>query len=173
MRIVSKWKDYYDFISHQFGADKDCTYIRGPLKLTTVLISVNLDDVSTGCVATNFDGPTLATSILIAGLHAIPLIGEEYVGHNQFEVYSDAKHGHLMRQFHCLRRNNDGEPDSPRLPSLAQIKVLIQAVGMPVFRFKQIRKTWPHGYGAAVVWEVDVDEKVPILKDCGIPAVVS
>jgi len=35
MRIRSKWKDYYDFVSHKFGADPDVLYERKALKQTS------------------------------------------------------------------------------------------------------------------------------------------
>src|SRR5277367_6388023 len=31
MKIVSRFKDYYDHISHRFGSDPDCVYTRKPL----------------------------------------------------------------------------------------------------------------------------------------------
>ena len=46
MRIQSRFKDYYDFISHQFGSDPSCVYVREPFK--TVDIEFSLDQTRGG-----------------------------------------------------------------------------------------------------------------------------
>lgn len=169
MRIQSKWVDYYDFISHRYGQDPLCTYVRGPLRdwYFDLPSDASLKGVRVGQTKV---GVYRSLSILVAGLHAIPLIGHEYASPPRFEPFRE-EHVPLLHMRYDLDAGRE-VPAAPVLPSEEQLRAMIRAVGAPVFRVSRVDRAFPRGYKHQAVWRVFVDTHVPILKNCGIPSLV-
>lgn len=173
MRIVSKIKDYYDHVGHRYGSDPGCTYVRGLFQETDF-------DLARGeTPGALFLGKlhradllNLDLSMIVAGLHAFPVIGNEYGSPATFEVFDEGRHGHMLATLREVGSRGDA-PQRPQVPGEAALKNLIRAVGAPVFRIRLVDMHWPKGWQREGCWRVRVDQKVPILQDCGVASLVS
>lgn len=164
MRIQSKFKDYYDFISHRYGSDPGCTYLRGK-------IDVNGVDWSKFPLGSAFCS-TLAKSVsdyemefVVAGPHVVPILCRQVAvygcdpndrRYQEIATPLRPAHGHLLIQ----GMSNRPASAFPRELSKSALEDLIRLVGHPVFRVRDRAK-----YGTIVV-----AENTPILKDIGFPS---
>lgn len=165
MRIQSRFRDYYDFISHRFGQQPDVVYVRDKIKETNILFPSGRAGRVLPDVKRMFrDDVRGHIDFVVAAQRVIPL----YVVHDQtFDVetnqYNPAtvtyewlgpQHRRLVKDFHeDVFARLLARPPSPRLPDL------IRAVGAPVFYVTDQQ-------GDHIV----VAERVPVLKDLGFPA---
>lgn len=166
MKIQSRFKDYYDHISHRYGADPDCVYIREPLKLSSIKWENRahfFDDTllrPSGSrrarerrkddeIRALVDGYRI--EFVIAGPRVTTFL--HHYGHRRetIEVLGE-KHAHLLMK--------DWRTDKPLYPTVAQgkkLEDLIRLVGAPVF----------------MVRNGTLDERIPVLADLGFAAIVS
>lgn len=174
MRIQSKFRDFYDYVGHRYGTDPGCLYLRGPLRQTSFDMPRGQTPGALDLGETRREASGLRSldmSMIVAGLHAIPVIGNEYGSPPTFEAYQDDKHLHLLAK-HRELGSPDPVPQRPKIPSEDAVKRMIRAVGAPVFRIRRVDLHWPSGWQHESCWRIHVDERVPILKDCGVPALV-
>ncbi len=168
MRIQSKFKDYYDYISHRFGADPDVLYIRDRVPRTVVEWS----DEETLCdtIKQPYDLSTQTSRsirFLIAGPHTLALLDTHVSGDDRrlpgdwTEPLSPAHDG-------LLRTDWRGRvPVRPQLPSGALLEDLIRLVGAPVFVVDSGLDRTSSGRR-----RLQIEDHVPILQDLGLPALV-
>lgn len=163
MKIQSRFKDYYDFISHKFGADPNCVYVREPLKE----ISVEWPKVAESQRFYQKDSEkffystlderqsqhsSLYMEFVVAGPHCAAYL-RRYDSDTMTPL--SAVHEHRL-----MKTGEKGEPLYPNLPSKEQLYDLIKVVGAPVF---QIRRREYDG-------KLLLADRIPILRDLDFPA---
>lgn len=159
MKIRSKWVDYYDYISRQ-GEDPNCVYVRAPLKTNRFYISGNTFLSHMHYTKRGY------LSYIVAGLNIFPMIGKYEEPEVGLKIPLDRTPKMIWEMyFEEKEPKSRWSHNNVMIPNEAQIKKLIQAVGIPVFWIKGV-DTQRDGF------YIDVDEKIPILKDLGIPAQV-
>ncbi len=163
MRIQSKFKDYYDHISHVYGGDPDVIYLRSPLKTTEYKVKP-LGITTDHCLK-----PRCGYNLghLVVGSKALPVIFQYehdedkakyglFVDTLHIELFDPVKypfkHGSLIEKY-----SNGPE----KIPDI-KVKELVQEVGAPVFFITSIKSSWAK---RGPVSEVSVEERIPILKD--------
>jgi hypothetical protein len=157
MKIVSKFKDYYDYISHQYGADPLYTYDRKPFGdykygIHHVLMNGTNDQYFRLDIGRRYyEDANLI--ILIAGnyifkfLRSFNKTKDSIVTTNSLVGYGNTS---------ILGISNE-----------TRIK-LIKLVGVPVFLIEDLKVDYRTGYPV-----LHISERIPILKDYGISAIVS
>lgn len=158
MRIVSKFTDYYDWVSNKYGRDPDIVYLRKKIEIDNVITERNI---------TKYFLPGWHSvyhfSFIVVGMRVfvfikedepktgkqIPVSFEEFKKRVDFEI----KWNENIRNF-CTKRNF-GIPDDVSIR-------LIRIVKAPVFVIE------PRGYDSLLI-----HEKVPVLQEYGFPAIVS
>lgn len=169
MRILAEGRpDYFDFISHTLGADPDCVYVRRPLKETHVQVpgvNVTLLDGAGLLDSQRHRRPDYRLSVnlsyIVAGLRCFGIVSTSFDGGKPRHVPYDAEmHGKLLKVDIFT-----GEPEP--LPTFTEeyLAKVVRAVGVPVFRVVSARWGGEH--------QVDLDSRIPILADYGIPALCS
>lgn len=172
MKIVSKWKDYYDYISHQYGADLDCTYVRksrDPLAEYKIPFPSNYFkpklklsyDRAFGLFSSRSHYYTC--SYILAGEYVFPILSKytwryhKGVGGYEFD-------SHILvtsNEYDLFESDVHHQPLLGEIPPKARLNELIQTVGVPVFELKRFRDY------------LHVERRIPVLKDYGVPALVS
>lgn len=165
MRIQSRFRDYYDFISHRFGQQPDVVYVRDKIKETNVLFPTGRSSrVLPHASRMLIDGARGHIDFVVAAQRVVPL----YVVRDQtFDVetnqYNPAtvtyewlgpQHKRLVKAFH-----EDSFDQLLSLRTPKRLPDLIRAVGAPVFYVTDQQGDY-----------VIINERVPVLKDLGFPA---
>lgn len=172
MKIVSKFKDYYDWISHKVGQDPTCTYMRGNITVNFIPVK----DLDLGKTYREFPrkawdfGAHLSTyeigdrgqlEYLVAGEYVFPLAVVEPFGS---EPRAELLNEELIDRYFYYHVNPYWRETAPQtkegMLNPQFIPELTKLVGHPTYR---IRCKNDHYM---------VDEKTPILKEYGIPALV-
>lgn len=175
MKIVSKFKDYYDHIGQRYGQDPEVVYLRGKVKPLKEMpkncchfVGVHKTDEKTRTDYTVF--------LLVAGEFLFPMVRmdrrtKDVLG----ETVTVTEHRHLDKaMLYWISNNFVGKrtssyytPDyywnilQENLSSLRrQLPQLMRECGAPVFLIQ-------HAGG-----KVNVSEQAPVLKDLGVPALV-
>lgn len=168
MKIQSRFKDYYDFISHRFGQDPNCVYVREPFRvgkgrhIETVDVEVgknfpyfyqnpyryrNIGDVS------------YELEFIVAASHVIPFLRTRvYAGRETFRMITWLEYDQIFGM------GWGGKPDRPLVPEGEALADLIRKVGAPVFHLRSNGGYREH--------TVEVFRRIPVLQDLGFPAVI-
>ena len=178
MKIVGKFKDYFDYISHQLGADPSVVLFRKPIKIddSSVLAPFAQAFVFRDYVYPSDPyAPHYSAEYLVAGAYVFELarittreatdpklhLPDHYRDVVTCEVYDAARHAAMLRGETPFEvRHGFGKSVVTKTPDAAQLRDLIRAVGAPVFIVCEYREG------------IRIEERVPCLKDCGIPALV-
>ena len=177
VKIQSRFKDYYDHISHVHGADPGCVYVREPFK--TVDIDYSLDRARGHSV---FDGRLIQRYIedyhleyVVAGSFVFPALvkygkssydqdlGLQGYIDTTVKILTEAEYPEYLTPPHRY-----GDSSYVNLPQGERLHELIRAVGAPVFRIREAKHGWHKGKKDGIF----IDKLVPVLKDIGFPAVV-
>lgn len=178
MRIQSKFRDYYDFISHRYGQDPQIVYERKPLTVTSVPASaldsearaaIGIPDVRRRVV--DADRWYCGASI-VAGRYVFPFLRRCAARGDRWEMADEDNPAHRkalteewqdkLGKRRWWRRSDRGPLVPTRTPPEEPLYRVIRAVGVPVFAVTEMR--WG---------ELLLSERVPVLADHGIPALVS
>ncbi len=176
MRIQSRYKDYYDFISHKFGSDPNCVYVREPFKTVDIdyslgrapgqksifngrLVQKYIEDYHLEyVVAGSFVFPALVKYGKSAYDRELNLEG--YVD-TTVKILTEAEYPEYLSEHYARTEYVD-------LPQGEKLHELIRAVGAPVFRIRDVKHGWNKGKKDGIF----INQLVPVLKDIGFPAVV-
>ena len=173
MRIQSRFKDYYDFVSNRYGADPGCVYVREPIE--NVEVEAGPAGAHLGRRLVRRTTPSRdeeSLCFLVAGPHVFPVL-RRYTRrvdpHTRDEqiVY---RYEALAADDRRIERNTWRGDDAWVPPSKAQLDVLIRAVGAPVFLVRECLRT-----GLArekLVYTAHIYEMVPVMSEMGIPTLV-
>lgn len=178
MKIISKFKDYYDFISHQYGQDPLVVYERRSLSNDQIFIPrKRLSDralnaiypvrLKRGSYRRNKWQPSPAqhtdTVTLVAGKYVFPILRrhDPVTGVvTSHEIMAQATHGALVETGWRFDKRVD-----PLLPAYEPpeevVEEVIRAAGMPVFAVHNVE-----------MQTVVLAERVPILAEWGVPALI-
>lgn len=151
MKIQSRFKDYYDHISHRFGADPNVVYVRRPF--SGIDVSIQLVD-SHFFRSTLKDETYRSMEFVVAGPHVFPVI-RSYLK-NTVSILNKDHDPFLKKNW----RGDDVE--LPSLPGVKKLQALVKEVGQPVF---YVRRN-PRG-------NLSLLHDIPILKDIGLPGIIS
>lgn len=174
MRIQSKFKDYYDHISHRFGADPSCVYVRGRLNGGQRYGDITVD--ACGCEDGLFsrrlkqaklpDGVQQSLIFLVAAGHVLPVIDTATAIEDDTRktLYFEHDYEIIGNKDERIEVRTFGDPmNSP--PSKDKLEALTRAVGAPVFLVKKLEQKTGKERG----WNVIIDERVPVLAGLGVP----
>jgi hypothetical protein len=165
VKIQSRFKDYYDHISHRFGSDPDTVYVREPIRNNNLIEWPEGAGAVRGgkrCFLNTFDTRHRYTmEFVVAGMHVVAF-GSSHDGSGVPEMLGP-QHEHLLVQ---SWRN---ESSRPILPDSDQLTALVRRVGHPVF----LVRGWHAMPGVAGHWRLEIAERIPVLKDLGFPAIIS
>lgn len=177
MRLISPFKDYYDFICYQYGQDPNLVYLRRPFKGDAQYPKIPDEDrgwLDIPRLRKQEPAPPkgryirLESEIIVVCHHVFPILS--HVEHDRDrdpvlcapqrivkrEILDEEKHQHI------LQPDWQGHAELPKAPPPAAMKRILRAVGAPVFTV--LRNEWKNFV---------LDENVPILKDTPIPSVLS
>ncbi len=181
MKIASKFKDYYDYVSHTIGQDPAVTYIRGkiphieleePDRWNRATRKLNNSYLIFPGIGQGYTDPnkTVTIEYLVAGeyvfvventtiRHHDPELAGDYVYETtrraMMEPEAIATFPKLLGQRHYWGNDKTLEQIAKDIPELTA------KVGYPVYL---LRNDGAKGFR--------VDENTPILKDMGVPALV-
>lgn len=179
MRINSKFKDYYDFVSHRYGADPTCVYMRGKVPGAGDIVrdwkkpaAHPFAEYKKDVVGKSFDASApheeWSVEYIIAGEVVFPVLAiyvrthneatNETVGGYTYRLLGKASFEYLNRGYYAKGWDAFNESMQTRTAK-AQVRALIKKAGVPVFKMK---------FAGAVC---RIDELTPILKEYGIPSV--
>ena len=175
MRIISKFKDYYDHVGHRYGEDPMVTFTRG--KTTPLAKEVRAHQ----CFESRRDDRTRTeyeAQIVVAGAHVFPMVqawtrGNDFMGQPTSTVgyrpldkamlhwlVSGGSYGYKSKYYN---EDYDWKEFSQWLDKLkSKLPEMMRECGSPVFKLHRVSH-----------YRVNVAEHVPILKDLGIAAVVT
>lgn len=169
MKIVSKFKDYYDYISHIYGADPNCVYMRTKIPWSTLnkIEAKDIPQIRNPLNDSKRSGQYYI-ALLVVGNIVEPLlcsVGKDDTedgvtfsyGTHKYEVLDPVKHSHLLEKtgrWDYLNEIKDiGGYQFPILPKIEKVNALTKKLGHPVYM--------THPYER----QVCVYENIPILKD--------
>lgn len=176
VRIQSKFKDYYDHISHRFGSDPNCVYLRGRLNDGQRYGDVTVD--ACGCEDGLFsrrlkqaklpDSVQQSLVFLVAAGHVFPLIDTDTFIHGDTVATDHHEHTYeiIGNKDDRIETRTFGDPMIDP-PSKDKLENLTRAVGTPVFLVKKVEQRWENKKAG---WNVIIDERVPVLSDLGVPS---
>lgn len=162
MIIKSNFKDYYDFVSHQFGGgDPNVVYERKRLRPLVTSATLSYDEGFSVSEFKVLDLPYQYTRrddkikfkwLIIAGKYYL-LVNE----FGNFEVFNEIKHAHLEKKYsHFEIEHNIGYASN-------KLVELSKHINAPVFC---IRDTGRRSH------EIIIDGEIPILSTLGIPQII-
>ena len=165
MRIVSKFKDYYDYISHEFGEDPGVVYLRKSLTPAQQrAIPANSGFANNLADIVGRHGATIDHSLVfvVVGCRVFPFIRSIPAPFQRQPIVEkvelvSAKHEALFLRDH---RSRKPKPLYPEVPDNRRLAEIIRLVGAPVFCLHQ---SW---------YRCVVDERVPVLADWGFPSIL-
>ena len=162
MRIQSKQKDYYDYISHLYGADPNCVYLRGKLPETRLTIPDRLP--TTDLLDFDKTRGKIHVSFIVAGSMAFWFVGRSLdFATIEWFPYDPALHDGWFARPH------GGRARTPPTYGEEQLKALVRAVGAPVFHVTEIELRCDGKPGRVV----HVAPYPPVLQDFGIASLVA
>lgn len=169
MRILSKFTDYYDFVSKRYGADPNVTYLRSEIKLDRVVWHRGWKDgLLRDRLKTERDGGLRGgyLTFVIAAKWCVPfLCSYASCGPDPMTQLVFPQHDYLFCE--RMRTVKRRVADRPILPEGAVLEDLIRLVGAPVFVVRE--------WDIAATSEnplLKIDARVPRLADLGFPALV-
>lgn len=164
MKIQSKYKDYYDFITFRFGGDPDIVYARSPLKITDIMY--NARGFFADVINYEYRRDHHITFI-VAGSYVIPLINHwekkidistNEVSHTLIAEILEEKHYHLL-----MKGYKSTKPIGlPKFPVGDKLNDVIRLVGQPVFLINKVEHD-----------RLLLSDRIPILKDYGIASLIT
>lgn len=172
MKIQSKFKDYYDYISHRFGADPNVFFDRRSTLPERVALperrgwndhSFEKFSADFYLAVNSWDTGWRLAHVVAGSIVATTIERSWWDGRRQRELPEElldiAKHAEALRDDDCFasrRRPSPKRGQQEHDPS--EVECLIRAVGAPVFRVLDIVSDRD---GRAAV----IDSRAPVLKD--------
>jgi len=170
MKILSRFKDYYDFVGHLYGADPLVIYDRKPLtELNEVGYRPDLDveakiDFS---LPYYFNGRTedrrwYYKAIVIAETAYLLQHDTKYPlsGYKLYDWEADPQE--LERHYYWRREGNRDYPDSKPRECLIE---LAKKIGTPVYMINSIKQSKGDSF-------LTIDANIPILSDYGFASII-
>ena len=172
MKIQSKFKDYYDFVSTKFGQDPDCVYVRKstqngfdnlewPTKEDYFRDTINKTMLPGRRGLPRAWNPSPNSAIymefIVAGPHVVAFIRRN----NKLERLTKAHEPILGVDW------KTSLPMYPKLPSGKDLEELIRLVGAPVFHIRE----QGHSLKKNAI-RLLIDDRVPVLADLGFASIV-
>lgn len=161
MKIVSKFKDYYDWISHKVGQDPTCTYMRGNISTEMIPVKAHRKAWDFGANVRTYSKDKCELEYLVAGEFVFPLAIVEPFG---FGPKTELLNEELIDRYFYYHVNPYWRKTAPQtkegMLNPQFIPELTKLVGHPTYRIRCKDDYY---------W---VDEKTPILAEYGIPALV-
>lgn len=174
MRIQSKFKDFYDFVSHRFGADPDVVYERKNGLETTVSRKMFTDANTFRNTFSEYAwggprgkgkrqiwvGSDYEMQFVVAGTYCFALAKHK----SSVTVPLSNTHDPFLVKDHRDYTTRSNRPLRPSLPTPKELEALVRIVGTPVF----LARGWNDKRR-----EIQIYNDVPVLADLGIPALVT
>ena len=182
MRIISRYQDYYDFVGKRYGEDPDAVYVRrdtgSPVVQSRVGLHLLFCNYGPVDRETRKPLPTYECTYLVAGTRVFPYLTydpaqdcnrgpKRVVSLEEFKLcFYDRLESYAKSDYEYVLRPNCGVPPKTLIE-------LIQAVGAPVFEVPRVTYNFSGHEDDRRVFTVHVASQVPVLRDYGIPALVS
>lgn len=164
MKLISKFKDYYDYLAHQYH-DEKVIYDRTTIKNSKILYkdSKGIRDLPRG-IDDPKGGQSIFRYLVINGCYYL-LVGNNQDISETYELLNMNKHKHLEE--HLFRRGWFWRQNAYDINYYIGCKddaliKLSKKIGHPVYVIKSVDKAY-----------IEIDSKIPKLKDYGIPAILS
>lgn len=178
MRIVSKFKDYYDFVGQKFGEDPGCLYLRG-------LVSTakdNWKDKHKLFAFRSRHDPTSNISwdhiYIVAGAYFFPMARGIKQITDPITKSTHHEYGYRFmdeKLFDWIGTREHVHPRTMRsrwMPSYNHYPTYIERINSPDYKLEIRRLIVSIGSPVFKITEHGIDEKVPVLEEHGIPSQV-
>lgn len=173
MRLQSRFKDYYDFISHRFGGDPSCVYVREPPRGSgTGYFLVDACDTEDGFKDEIAYAHRLKYDMryIIIGTRVYPFVHDRVRG----DMHLLVKEGGTGIDRFLAHNYKTKGPSYPEPIPVAKLENLIRAVGAPVFEVVSIDVSWTNKTSPAShrsrKTSLKISGHVPVLADLGFPS---
>ena len=165
MKIISKYRDYYDFVSKRYGEDPACIYLRRDFVMRDREIDVEYPraDLFQDTRARDSWGilPHLPSLVfVVAAKWCVPFFERG----NAVTRVVFPEHDALFATKRVGRRD---VPQRPGIPEGAVLEKIVRAVGVPVFKVLG----WHFAYSDGKSY-LRIDKRVPVLDHYGLSAIV-
>lgn len=174
MKIISKYKDYYDYLSGQYGEDPLCTYVRNSIDVD----KIRADTIRS--VSRELSQPLSNDReyhYLFAGKYLIPYVLTKGNWHvdpelrtpDKLELYVKSHHMPIFIGERKYRYFLLEEKLAPTVLPENKILEIVKKIGHPVFVIK------PLSYSSNIDshYRSALDENIPVLADWKVPTVIS